>query len=67
MHEQTTAHAADGTARSTGRVGVVRVTSGSEATNVVTGLVNAMMDSVPIVYLAGQMLADLIDSDALQA
>ena len=45
----------------------MRVTSGSETTNVAMGLVNAMMDSVPIVYLAGQMLADLIDSDALQA
>src|ERR1700746_333067 len=53
-HEQGAVHAAEGYARSTGRVGVVLVTSGPGATNAVTGLVDALMDSVPIVCLTSQ-------------
>src|SRR6201991_4181527 len=52
-HEQAAVHAAEGYARSTGRVGVVLVTSGPGATNAVTGLVDALMDSIPIVCLTG--------------
>jgi acetolactate synthase-1/2/3 large subunit len=53
-HEQGAVHAAEGYARSTGKVGVVLVTSGPGATNAVTGLTDALMDSVPIVCLTGQ-------------
>src|SRR6201992_1375515 len=54
-HEQAAVHAAEGYARSTGRVGVVLVTSGPGATNAVTGLAAALMDSVPVVCLTGQV------------
>ena len=59
-------HAAEGYARSTGKVGVVLVTSGPGATNVVTGLTDAMMDSVPIICITGQVPQHLIGSDAFQ-
>ena len=59
-------HAAEGYARSTGRVGVVLVTSGPGATNAVTGLVDALMDSIPIVCLTGQVATHLIGNDAFQ-
>src|SRR5215467_2134227 len=65
-HEQGAVHAAEGYARSTGRVGVVLVTSGPGATNAVTGLTDALMDSVPIVCLTGQVPTDLIGNDAFQ-
>ena len=58
--------AAEGYARSTGKVGVVLVTSGPGATNAVTGLTDALMDSVPIVCLAGQVPSHLIGTDAFQ-
>src|ERR1700694_2781828 len=54
-HEQAAVHAAEGYARSTGKVGVVLVTSGPGATNAVTGLTDALMDSIPIVCLTGQV------------
>jgi acetolactate synthase-1/2/3 large subunit len=60
------AHAAEGYARSTGKVGVLLVTSGPGATNVVTGLTDAMMDSIPIVCLTGQVATHLIGNDAFQ-
>src|ERR1700742_5285426 len=59
-HEQAAVHAAEGYARSTGKVGVVLVTSGPGATNAVTGLTDALMDSVPIVCLTGQVPTHLI-------
>ena len=59
-------HAAEGYARSTGQVGVVLVTSGPGATNAVTGLTDALMDSVPIVCLTGQVPTHLIGNDAFQ-
>ncbi len=65
-HEQGAVHAAEGYARSTGRPGVVLVTSGPGATNAVTGLVDALMDSIPIVVLTGQVPTHLIGSDAFQ-
>ena len=65
-HEQAAVHAAEGYARSTGRVGVVLVTSGPGATNAVTGLLDALMDSVPIVCLTGQVPTHLIGNDAFQ-
>src|SRR3974390_2280900 len=65
-HEQAAVHAAEGYARSTGRVGVVQVTSGPGATNAVTGLVDALMDSVPVVCLTGQVPTHLIGNDAFQ-
>lgn len=65
-HEQNAAFAAQGYARSTGRVGVCCATSGPGATNLVTGLVDAMMDSIPIVALTGQVTTKLIGSDAFQ-
>src|SRR3954464_8191000 len=58
-HEQAAVHAAEGYARSTGRVGVVLVTSGPGATNAVTGLTDALMDSIPIVCLTGQVATHL--------
>jgi acetolactate synthase-1/2/3 large subunit len=65
-HEQGAAHMADGYARSTGRVGVAMATSGPGATNLVTGIVTAMMDSSPIVCITGQVHAHLIGGDAFQ-
>jgi acetolactate synthase-1/2/3 large subunit len=65
-HEQGAAHAAEGYARSTGRPGVVLVTSGPGATNVVTGILDALMDSIPLVVLTGQVPTHLIGSDAFQ-
>jgi len=65
-HEQGAAHAADGYARVTGKVGVVLVTSGPGATNTVTGIANAYMDSVPIVVFTGQVPSGLIGNDAFQ-
>src|SRR5207247_6881901 len=65
-HEQGAVHAAEGYARSTGKVGVVMVTSGPGATNCVTGLTNALMDSTPIVCITGQVPTHLIGNDAFQ-
>ncbi|EKV30505.1 Acetolactate synthase large subunit [Caenispirillum salinarum AK4] len=65
-HEQAAVHAAEGYARSTGKVGCVLVTSGPGATNAVTGLLDAMMDSIPIVCLTGQVPTHLIGNDAFQ-
>ena len=65
-HEQAAVHAAEGYARSTGRTGCVLVTSGPGATNAVTGLADALMDSVPIVCLTGQVPTHLIGNDAFQ-
>ena len=65
-HEQGAVHAAEGYARSTGRVGVVLVTSGPGATNTVTGLTDALMDSTPIVCLTGQVATHMIGNDAFQ-
>src|SRR5271157_1208776 len=65
-HEQAAVHAAEGYARSTGRVGCVLVTSGPGATNAVTGLTDALMDSIPLVCLTGQVPTHLIGNDAFQ-
>jgi acetolactate synthase-1/2/3 large subunit len=65
-HEQGATHAAEGYARSTGRPGVVLVTSGPGATNAVTGITDALMDSIPMVVLTGQVPTHLIGSDAFQ-
>ncbi len=65
-HEQAAVHAAEGYARSTGKVGVVLVTSGPGATNTVTGLADAMMDSVPLVCISGQVPTHMIGNDAFQ-
>ncbi len=65
-HEQAAAHAADGYARATGKVGVCLATSGPGATNLVTGIANAYMDSVPIVAITGQVPRPLIGNDAFQ-
>jgi len=65
-HEQGAVHAAEGYARSTGRVGVVLVTSGPGATNSVTGLTDALMDSIPVVCLTGQVATHMIGNDAFQ-
>jgi len=65
-HEQAAVHAAEAYARSTGKVGVVLVTSGPGATNAVTGLVDALMDSIPLVCLSGQVPTHLIGNDAFQ-
>src|SRR5450631_4417157 len=65
-HEQNAAFAAQGYARTTGKVGVCCATSGPGATNLVTGLVDAMMDSIPVVALTGQVSSKLIGSDAFQ-
>ncbi|WP_029007258.1 acetolactate synthase 3 large subunit [Azospirillum halopraeferens] len=65
-HEQAAVHAAEGYARSTGKVGVVLVTSGPGATNAVTGLLDALCDSIPIVCLSGQVPTHLIGNDAFQ-
>ncbi|MFO7758882.1 MAG: acetolactate synthase 3 large subunit, partial [Roseovarius sp.] len=65
-HEQGAVHAAEGYARSTGRPGVVLVTSGPGATNAVTGLTDALMDSIPLVVLTGQVPTFMIGTDAFQ-
>jgi acetolactate synthase-1/2/3 large subunit len=65
-HEENAAFAAEGYARTTGKVGVCCATSGPGATNLTTGLVDAMMDSIPIVALTGQVTSKLIGSDAFQ-
>jgi acetolactate synthase I/II/III large subunit len=65
-HEQGATHAAEGYARSTGRPGVVLVTSGPGATNAVTGITDALMDSIPLVVLTGQVPTHLIGTDAFQ-
>jgi len=65
-HEQGAVHAAEGYARSTGKVGVVLVTSGPGATNAVTGLTDALMDSIPVVCITGQVPTHLIGNDAFQ-
>ncbi|MBV30984.1 MAG: acetolactate synthase 3 large subunit [Rickettsiales bacterium] len=65
-HEQGAVHAAEGYARSTGKVGVVLVTSGPGATNTVTGLTDAMMDSIPLVCITGQVPTHMIGNDAFQ-
>jgi len=65
-HEQGATHAAEGYARSTGKPGVVLVTSGPGATNAVTGLTDALMDSIPLVVLTGQVATHLIGTDAFQ-
>jgi len=65
-HEQGGAHMADGYARASGRVGVAMATSGPGATNLVTGIANAMMDSVPIVFITGQVVSRFIGYDAFQ-
>jgi acetolactate synthase-1/2/3 large subunit len=65
-HEQGATHMADGYARASGKVGVAVATSGPGATNLVTGIATAMMDSVPIVCITGQVAASLIGSDAFQ-
>src|ERR1700761_3554771 len=65
-HEQGAVHAAEGYARSTGKVAAVLVTSGPGATNAVTGLTDALMDSVPMLCITGQVPSHLIGSDAFQ-
>ncbi len=65
-HEQGAIHAAEGYARATGRTGVVLATSGPGATNLVTGLADALMDSVPLVCIVGQVQASLLGTDAFQ-
>ncbi|NHX27713.1 acetolactate synthase 3 large subunit, partial [Escherichia coli] len=65
-HEQAAVHAAEGYARSTGKPGVVLVTSGPGATNAVTGLTDALLDSIPLVVLTGQVPTFMIGTDAFQ-
>ncbi|WP_101775957.1 acetolactate synthase 3 large subunit [Pasteurella oralis] len=65
-HEQAAVHMADGYARATGKVGCVLVTSGPGATNTITGIATAYMDSIPMVILSGQVMSGLIGSDAFQ-
>ena len=65
-HEQAAVHAAEGFARSTGKVGCVLVTSGPGATNAITGLTDALMDSIPLVCITGQVPTHLIGTDAFQ-
>lgn len=65
-HEQGATHAADGYARSTGKPGVVLVTSGPGATNAVTGIATAYLDSIPLVVITGQVTSAFIGSDAFQ-
>ena len=66
LHEQGAAHMADGYARATGKVGVCLATSGPGATNLVTGIATAFMDSIPIVALTGQVRTSVIGNDAFQ-
>ncbi|HMY97424.1 MAG TPA: acetolactate synthase 3 large subunit [Pseudomonadales bacterium] len=65
-HEQAATHMADGYARATGKPGVVLVTSGPGATNTITGIATAYMDSIPMVVIAGQVMSHLIGDDAFQ-
>ena len=65
-HEQGAAHAADGYARATGKVGVCLATSGPGATNLVTGIANAYMDSVPMVAITGNVGTNLLGKDSFQ-
>ncbi len=65
-HEQGAVHAADGYARASGKVGVCLVTSGPGATNTVTGIASAYMDSIPLVIITGQVPRSLIGNDAFQ-
>ena len=65
-HEAGAAHAAEGYARSTGKPGVVLVTSGPGATNAITGIADAFMDSIPLVVITGQVATNLIGTDAFQ-
>ena len=65
-HEQGASHAADGYARATGKTGVVIATSGPGATNLVTGIATAYMDSVPMVAITGNVSSDLIGADSFQ-
>ncbi|MBB3169129.1 acetolactate synthase 3 large subunit [Simiduia aestuariiviva] len=65
-HEQAATHAADGYARATGKVGTVLVTSGPGATNAITGIATAYMDSIPMVVISGQVPSDKIGEDAFQ-
>src|SRR5262245_7125814 len=65
-HEQGAAHMADGYARASGKVGVAIATSGPGATNLVTGIANAMLDSVPVVFITGQVASHLLGTDAFQ-
>ena len=65
-HEQAATHAADGYARATGKAGVALVTSGPGATNAVTGIATAYMDSIPVVIISGQVPTHLIGNDAFQ-
>ncbi|MFW5931138.1 MAG: thiamine pyrophosphate-binding protein, partial [Desulfosalsimonas sp.] len=65
-HEQGAIHAADGYARASGKVGVCLVTSGPGATNTVTGIASAYMDSIPVVVFTGQVPTQLIGNDAFQ-
>jgi acetolactate synthase-1/2/3 large subunit len=65
-HEQGAAHMADGYARASGRVGVAVATSGPGATNLVTGIANAMMDSIPVVFITGQVFSWQLGTDAFQ-
>ena len=65
-HEQAAVHMADGYARATGDVGVVLVTSGPGATNAITGIATAYMDSIPLVVFSGQVMSNLIGNDAFQ-
>ena len=65
-HEQAAAHAAEGYARSTGKVGVITVTSGPGATNAITGLTDAFLDSIPLVCISGQVPTSIIGTDGFQ-
>jgi acetolactate synthase-1/2/3 large subunit len=65
-HEQGAVHAAQGYSRATGKVGVCVVTSGPGATNIITGIADAMMDSTPLVCVIGQVVAPLLGTDAFQ-
>ena len=65
-HEQAAAHAADGYARASGKVGVCLATSGPGATNLVTGIATAYLDSIPMVAITGQVASWLLGSDAFQ-
>src|SRR5881392_186798 len=65
-HEQGAAHMADGYARASGKVGVCLATSGPGATNLVTGIATAMLDSIPMVAITGQVNSQLLGSDAFQ-
>lgn len=65
-HEQGATHAAEGYARTSGKVGVALVTSGPGATNTITGIADAMIDSTPMVVISGQVASQLLGSDAFQ-